>query len=123
MDLVAVSPIFNLYDTEWPIRTYQHQRPPAKTVFRDEDRKGDVLDSLVSSGCIISGARVEQSVLGPGVFVHSWAGTQRNSEAGRARCPTRTPTTHAAVSCVHAEGRALIACAMTDHERSRVRAA
>ena len=73
MDLVAVSPIFNLYDTEWPIRTYQHQGPPAKTVFRDEDRKGEVLDSLVSSGCIISGARVEQSVLGPGVFVHSWA--------------------------------------------------
>jgi len=73
MDLVAVSPIFNLYDTQWPIRTYQHQRPPAKTVFRDEDRKGEVLDSLVSSGCIISGARVEQSVLGPNVFVHSWA--------------------------------------------------
>jgi glucose-1-phosphate adenylyltransferase len=73
MDLVAVSPVFNLYDTEWPIRTFQHQRPPAKTVFRDEDRKGEVLDSLVSSGSIISGARVEQSVIGPSVFVHSWA--------------------------------------------------
>jgi len=88
MDLVAVSPIFNLYDTEWPIRTYQHQRPPAKTVFRDEDRKGEVLDSLVSSGCIISGARVEQSVLGPGVFVHSWAHLEacvafENVEVGR----------------------------------------
>jgi glucose-1-phosphate adenylyltransferase len=88
MDLVAVSPIFNLYDTEWPIRTYQHQRPPAKTVFRDEDRKGEVLDSLVSSGCIISGACVEQSVLGPGVFVHSWAHLEacvafENVEVGR----------------------------------------
>jgi glucose-1-phosphate adenylyltransferase len=88
MDLVAVSPIFNLYDTEWPIRTYQHQRPPAKTVFRDADRKGEVLDSLVSSGCIISGARVEQSVLGPGVFVHSWAHLEacvafENVEVGR----------------------------------------
>jgi ADP-glucose pyrophosphorylase len=73
MDLVAVSPIFNLYDSGWPIRTYQHQRPPAKTVFRDSHRQGEVLDSLVSSGCIISGAHVEQSVLGPSVFVHSWA--------------------------------------------------
>jgi glucose-1-phosphate adenylyltransferase len=73
MDLVAVSPIFNLYDKGWPIRTYQHQGPPAKTVFRDSHRQGEVLDSLVSSGCIISGARVEQSVLGPSVFVHSWA--------------------------------------------------
>jgi glucose-1-phosphate adenylyltransferase len=73
MDLVAVSPIFNLYDTDWPIRTYQYQRPPAKTVFRDSHRQGEVLDSLISSGCIISGGRVAQSVLGPSVFVHSWA--------------------------------------------------
>ncbi|MFN8627518.1 MAG: glucose-1-phosphate adenylyltransferase [Candidatus Binatia bacterium] len=73
MDLVAVSPIFNLYDQEWPIRTYQYQGPPAKTVFRDADRKGEILDSLISNGCIVSGARVEQSVLGPNVFVHSWA--------------------------------------------------
>jgi len=88
MDLVAVSPIFNLYDQEWPIRTYQHQGPPAKTVFRDPDRQGEVLDSLVSSGCIISGARVEQSVLSPGVFVHSWAHLEAcvafdNVEVGR----------------------------------------
>jgi len=73
MDLVAISPIFNLYDKEWPIRTYQRQEPPVKTVFRGAQRQGEVLDSLVSNGCIISGARVEQSVLSPGVFVHSWA--------------------------------------------------
>ena len=73
MDLVAVSPIFNLYDQGWPIHTYQYQGPAAKTVFRDPDRKGEVLDSLVSNGCIVSGAGVEQSVLGPNVFVHSWA--------------------------------------------------
>jgi len=73
MDLVAISPIFNLYDKQWPIRTYQPQEPPAKTVFRGAERQGEVLDSLVSSGCIISGARVEQSVLSPGVFVHSGA--------------------------------------------------
>jgi len=73
MDLVEVSPIFNLYDEEWPIRTYQLPAPPAKTVFREPGRQGEVLDSLVSNGCIISGARVEHSILGPRVFVHSWA--------------------------------------------------
>jgi glucose-1-phosphate adenylyltransferase len=73
MDLVAINPIFNLYDPDWPIRTHQHQGPPAKTVFRGSERQGEVLDSLVSNGCIISGARVEQSILGPRVFVHSWA--------------------------------------------------
>lgn len=88
MDLVAVSPVFNLYDKEWAIRTYQHHGPPAKTVFRGPERQGEVLDSLVSSGCIISGARVEHSVLSPGVFVHSWAHIEdcvvfENVEVGR----------------------------------------
>ena len=73
MDLIAVSPVFNLYDQDWPIRTYQVQAPPAKTVFRGAERQGEVLDSLVCNGCIISGARVEHSILGPRVFVHSWA--------------------------------------------------
>ncbi len=74
-DLVQVQPLFNLYDTEWPIRTYQPQAPPAKTVFNEEPfgRRGRALNSLVSSGCIISGALVEQSVLSPRVFVHSGA--------------------------------------------------
>jgi len=88
MDLVAVSPIFNLYDRDWPIRTGQHCGPPAKTVFRGPERQGEVLDSLVSPGCIISGARVEHSILGPGVFVHSWARVEEcvvfgNVEIGR----------------------------------------
>ncbi len=73
MDLIAVTPLFNLYDQDWPIRTYQPQAPPAKTVFRGPERQGEVLDSLVSNGCIISGARVEHSILSPRVFVHSWA--------------------------------------------------
>ena len=73
MDLIAVSPVFNLYDQDWPIRTYQVQAPPAKTVFRGAERQGEVLDSLVCNGCIISGARVEHSILGSRVFVHSWA--------------------------------------------------
>jgi len=77
MDLIAVDPLFNLYDQEWPIRAYHDPLPPAKTVF-DEDhpggRLGVAVDSLVSNGCIISGARVERSVLSPDVRIacHSY---------------------------------------------------
>ncbi len=75
MDLVRVTPLFNLYDRAWPIRTYQEQWPPAKTVFADEEsgRLGLALDSLVSNGCIISGGRVERCVLSPDVRVNSFA--------------------------------------------------
>lgn len=73
MDLVSVSPIFNLCDADWPLRTYQPQAPPAKTVFHGSERQGEVLDSFVSNGCIISGGRVVHSILSPRVSVHSWA--------------------------------------------------
>ncbi len=76
MDLVAVDPVFNLYDKDWPIRTYQEQYPPAKTVFSGGEiagRVGLVLDSLVSSGCIISGGKVQRSVLSPNVRIHSFS--------------------------------------------------
>jgi glucose-1-phosphate adenylyltransferase len=72
-DLVAVSPVFNLYDEEWPIRTHQRQYPPAKFVFAESGRKGEALDSLVSSGCIISGGQVKNSVLSPDVRVNSYS--------------------------------------------------
>lgn len=75
MDLVNVDPIFNLYDTNWPIRSYCPACPPAKTVFahENEGRVGTVLDSLVSSGCIISGGRVEKSILSYNVRVNSFS--------------------------------------------------
>jgi glucose-1-phosphate adenylyltransferase len=75
MDLVQVTPLFNLYDREWPIRTYHEQWPPAKTVFADAatGRVGSVLDSLVANGCIISGGQVVRSVLSPDVRVNSFA--------------------------------------------------
>ncbi len=63
MELCAVEPDLNLYDRSWPIWTYQTQHPPAKFVFDDEDRRGEAIDSLVSGGCIISGARVKRSVI------------------------------------------------------------
>jgi glucose-1-phosphate adenylyltransferase len=73
MDLCHVNPEFNLYDPEWPLRTYQVQGPPAKFVFADEGRRcGQALDSVISAGCIISGSRVAGSVLCPNVRVHSF---------------------------------------------------
>ncbi len=75
MDLASVSPIFNLYNKNWPIRTYEGQYPPAKTVFADEEsgRAGKALDSIICSGVIISGGKVVKSILSPGVRVNSYA--------------------------------------------------
>jgi glucose-1-phosphate adenylyltransferase len=73
MDLCHVDPEFNLYDPEWPMRTYQPQAPPAKFVFAEKGRRcGEALDSVISPGCIISGSRVVGSVLCPNVRVHSY---------------------------------------------------
>jgi glucose-1-phosphate adenylyltransferase len=73
MDLCHVNPEFNLYDPEWPLRTYQLQAPPAKFVFADEGRRcGLALDSIISAGCIISGSKIGGSVLCPNVRVHSF---------------------------------------------------
>lgn len=76
MDLVEISPVFNLYDQNWPIRTYQEQFPPAKTVFSGEEitgRVGLALDSLVSGGCVIIGGQVKRSLLSPNVKINSFA--------------------------------------------------
>jgi glucose-1-phosphate adenylyltransferase len=73
MDLCQVSPEFNLYDPEWPLRTYQPQAPPAKFVFAEEGRRcGMALDSVISPGCIVSGSSIHGSVLCPNVRVHSF---------------------------------------------------
>jgi glucose-1-phosphate adenylyltransferase len=74
MDLCHVSPEFNLYDPEWPLRTYQPQAPPAKFVFADAGRRcGQALDSVISPGCIVSGSTILGSVLCPNVRVHSFS--------------------------------------------------
>ncbi len=73
MDLVSVSPVFNLYDKDWPIRTHQRQYPPAKFVFAEPGRMGVALDSVVSSGCIISGSTVRNCVVSPDVRVNSYS--------------------------------------------------
>jgi glucose-1-phosphate adenylyltransferase len=76
MDLIQVDPIFNLYDPEWPLRTYQPQFPPAKFVFDEEGRRGEATGSLVSMGCIVSGSKVQRSILSPNVRVHSYCDIQ-----------------------------------------------
>ncbi len=73
MDLCGVAPEFNLYDPEWPLRTLQPQAPPAKFVFGDQGRSGYATDSIVSSGCIVSGSRINGSILCPNVRVHSYS--------------------------------------------------
>jgi glucose-1-phosphate adenylyltransferase len=72
LDLTHVTPDLNLYDAKWPIWTYQEQLPPAKFVFDDETRRGKAIDSMVSGGCIISGAAVRRSLLFSQVHVHSY---------------------------------------------------
>ena len=72
MDLVRVDPVFNLYDPEWPLRTYQPQLPPAKFVFDEDGRRGVATQSIVSMGCIVSGSEVRRSILCPGVRIHSY---------------------------------------------------
>ena len=72
IDLTATDPLLNLYDTRWPIWTYQAQLPPAKFVHNQDDRRGLAIESLVSGGCIVSG-HVFRSVLFSSVRVHSHA--------------------------------------------------
>ncbi|WP_018145877.1 glucose-1-phosphate adenylyltransferase [Thioalkalivibrio sp. AKL6] len=73
LELIGVTPELNLYDSEWPIWTYQEQLPPAKFVFDDEDRRGMAIDSMVSGGCIISGSTVRHSLLFSNVQVNACA--------------------------------------------------
>jgi glucose-1-phosphate adenylyltransferase len=79
MDLCHVNPEFNLYDPDWPLRTHQPQAPPAKFVFAEPGRRyGQALDSVISPGCIVSGATIYGSVLCPNVRVHSFSQIDRS---------------------------------------------
>jgi glucose-1-phosphate adenylyltransferase len=73
MDLTYLEPALNLYDYEWPVFTHQEQLPPAKFVHSDPGRNGVALSSVVSGGCVISGASVYNSLLFSKVWVHSHA--------------------------------------------------
>lgn len=73
MDLISIAPQLNLYDPNWPILTFHCQSPPAKTVHSEFKRTGMVIESIISNGCIISGANVFRCVLSPDVRVNSYA--------------------------------------------------
>ncbi len=73
MDLVNVSPQLNLYNYKWPILTNQGNLPPAKTVFDNDDRRGQNIDSYVCAGCITSGSTVRRSILGPRCKINSYS--------------------------------------------------
>jgi glucose-1-phosphate adenylyltransferase len=73
MDLISVSPIFNLYNMEWPILTMSESLPPAKFVFAEDERMGHALDSMVSPGVIVSGATIDRSVISSRVHLHARA--------------------------------------------------
>ncbi len=73
MDLANIQPELNLYDTNWPIWTYQEQLPPAKFAFDDEHRRGMAVDTMLSGGCLITGAMVRHSVLFSNVRIHSFS--------------------------------------------------
>ena len=73
MDLIAIDPILNLYDQNWPIHTFQPPYPPPKFVHTDPDRRGAAFNSIVCQGAIVSGGQVYRSIISPGVRVNSYA--------------------------------------------------
>ena len=73
MELCSITPKLNLYDSTWPIWTYQVQLPPAKFVFDDKERRGMAVDSLVSAGCVVSGSSIKRSLLFSNVRVNSYS--------------------------------------------------
>ena len=94
IDLTATDPLLNLYDTRWPVWTYQAQLPPAKFVHNQDDRRGMAIESVVSGGCIVSGS-VHRSVLFSSVRVHShsvvsWSVLLPGVQVGRHARLTRT---------------------------------
>ena len=78
LEIIGVTPPFNLYDQHWPIWTYQEQLPPAKFVFDDDDRRGMAVDSMVSGGCIISGSTVRHSMVFSNVRVNSYCNIENS---------------------------------------------
>ena len=90
MDLVSINPLFDLYDMEWPVRTYFPPAPPSKTVWTSSDRMGSVLQSLICHGSIVSGGKVFQSILGPRVKVNSYSDVENSILFGGVNVGRRT---------------------------------
>ena len=78
LDLTSFEPALNLYDSEWPIWTYSELAPGAKFIHDEVGRRGAAVNSVISGGCIVSGARVDQSLLFTNVYVHSYSSLKRS---------------------------------------------
>ena len=118
IDLTATEPKLNLYDTRWPIWTYQAQLPPAKFVHNTDEQRGMAIESMVSGGCIVSGG-VHRSVLFSGVRVHSysqvhWSVVLPNVQVGRGARITRAVIDR---GCVIPDGMVIGEDAALDAER------
>jgi glucose-1-phosphate adenylyltransferase len=124
MELVAVEPELNLYDETWPILTYHRQLPSAKFVFRDPGREGKALDSVVSAGCVISGATVINSLLFSNVKVHSYSTVQDSVVLPEAQIGRHCRITRAVIDrgCQLPEGTVIGEDRELDAKRFRVTA-
>ena len=78
MELVSLNPELNIYDTQWPIWTYQAQQPPAKFVLDEDGRRGMAVNSMVAGGCIISGAYVSESLLSNDVRIEDGSRVEKS---------------------------------------------
>lgn len=122
MELVSVDPELNLYDETWPILTYHRQLPSAKFVFRDPGREGKALDSVVSAGCVISGAAVINSLLFSNVKVHSYSTVQDSVLLPEVRVGRHCRITRAVIDrgCDLPEGTIIGEDPVADAQRFRV---
>jgi len=119
LELIGVLPELNLYDDQWPIWTYQEQLPPAKFIFDNDDRRGMALDSMVSGGCLISGATVRHSLLFSNVRVNSYSVLQDVVVLPNVRIGRDCRVTKAVIDkgCVLPEGTVIGEDAEADAER------
>jgi len=119
LELIGVLPELNLYDDQWPIWTYQEQLPPAKFIFDDDERRGMALDSMVSGGCLISGATVRHSLLFSNVRVNSYSVLQDVVALPNVRIGRNCRVTKAVIDkgCDLPDGTVIGEDAETDAER------
>lgn len=106
MELIGVSPELNLYNMNWPLRTSPKHYPSAKFVFNEEDRQGTAVDSIISEGCIISGAKVQHSLLSTNVRVEEYSSVKNSVILPNVQIGPRCRITDAIIDkeCVIPEG-------------------
>jgi glucose-1-phosphate adenylyltransferase len=122
LELIGITPELNLYDDEWPIWTHQEQAPPAKFIFDDDDRRGMAVDSMVSGGCIISGAHVRHSLLFSNVTVGDYSKIDSSVVLPKVTIGEKCKITHAVIDkgCIIPDGTIIGANEEEDKKRFHV---